>query len=577
MIFYGTSFNEVRSFARSEEHFIPEFLLSQQAPFYFLNSVPSTVKLSGKINLSFFRNQSIVFQYRYKLELPYGTVSDINRKFIMWSAWTKDNLTEFTVPRLDQEGGYKLIIEYMTPELGETRKFEKPFYVYRGNPKANEKIAESKPAPVNVKTPAKTTPEFDKPTARLSSAADKTSSATKPVTTPATSQTASKTAVNKKPAPDNKNKQTELVNDNQVAAKDPKEEIKPVSVPSQGKISAASSDKNVTVDKIVVPDYNKLLAEAIESKDAVLFRNSIENGASFDIKGTDGGNIFHIIDGTLANEEMISIIKGKGISINEMDNYGNSPLHIAILEGEREYATSLINQGADINLKNNLELSPLHLAAFLDDDEAAKYLLNKGAEIDIRGNSGYTPLHIAAEMNHVDVARDLLLTGAKSNMKTNQKLTPKAIARIQRNPEMNKLISKKRSYGADSPESYSINNITPLHPVRQNPKYDFNLPYDNGLVKKRNFNKVVQIISIPILIAGTSVTTYLNQEANGYYSLYKRAESEEVAKVYYDKTKKYDSYTYITGGISLLNLYGFIHSTLKKKSITNRMYKTFNY
>ncbi len=577
MIFYGTSFNEVRSADKSEEHSIPESFLSQQVPFYFLNSIPAAVKLSGKINLSFFRNQSIVFQYRYKLELPYGSESDIDRKFITWSVWTKDNLTEFAVPRLDQEGGYKLIIEYMTPELGETRKFEKPFYVYRGNPKSDEKIAESKPAPANDKPPAKKAPDIDKTPARPSSATDKTSSGTKPVTTPATGQTVSKTAVSTEPVTDTKNKQPEKLNENQASAKYPNKEIKTEPVPSAGIISAASSDKNREFDKIVVPDYNKLLAEAIERKDAALFRNSIQNGASFEIKGTNGGNIFHIIDGTLGNEEMISIIKDKGISINEMDNFGNSPLHLAILYGERDYATSLINQGADINLKNNLELSPLHLAAYLDDDETLKHLLNKGAEIDIRGNSGYTPLHIAAEMNHAAVARDLLLAGAKSKMKTNQKFTPKTIARIQRNPEMNKLIRKKGSNSVDSPEFYSANNITRFPPVRQNPEYDFNLPYDNGLVKSRNFTKVVQIISIPILIAGTSFTAYLNHEANGYYSLYKRAESEEVAKGYYNKTKKYDSYTYIVGGISLVNLYGLIHSTLKKKSITDRMYKTFNY
>jgi ankyrin repeat protein len=555
------------------------FFFSQQAPFYFLNSVPAAVKISGEINLSFFRNQSVVFQYRYKLELPYGVVSDIDRRLITWSGWTKDNLTELNVPRLDQEGGYKLIIEYMTPELGETKKFEKPFYVYRDNPKVNNKIAESKTAPVIDKPPAKITPSTqvtDKPPAKPSPATNRAESVTLRAADRANSKTPSKTTANTIPANDNKNRKKEVANDSRTALKDAKKVINPETLPSAGKGIIVPSDKNAVVENTIVTDYDELLAEAIERKDAVLFRNSILNGASCNIKNINGGNIFHIIDGTIASEELISMIKEKGVSINETDNYGNSPLHLAILDGESGYARSLISQGADLNMKNNQELSPLHIASFRDNEEVVKYLLNKGAEIDLKGNSGYTPLHIASEMNHITVAKDLLMMGAKSTLKTDQKLTAKALAKIQGNGEIYKMICKKGSYMTDSMGSYSVNNIIQLYPVKQNPKFDFNLPYDKELAKKRQFNKVVQIISVPLFIAGTSLTTYLNHEANNYYKLYKRAESEDIAKVYFDKTKKYDSFTYISGGISLVNLYGFIHSTLKKKSISNRMSKTIN-
>lgn len=574
IIFLGTSLNKVSSIDNSKEPYIPVLFFSQQAPFYFLNSIPPAVKLPGKINLSFFRNQSVVFQYRYKLELPYGTISDIDRRLITWSGWTKDNLTELNVSRFDQEGGYKLIIEYMTPELGETKKFEKPFYVYRDNPKANEKIAEAKTSPVSEKAPVRTAPASDKTPAKPSS--------TKPTT-----QVTDKTPVKPSPADIraasgtipvtvNKNKGNEPANNIETDLNDSREKINPEEAPSAGNVIVATSEKTAGVERDIEPDYNKLLAEAIEKKDPVLFRNSIQNGADWDIKNIDGGNILHIIDGTLANEELISILLKKGVSISETDSYGNSPLHVALIEGENEYAKILISQGADLNIKNNLELSPLHIAVFLDYEEVVKKLLNQGAEINLKGNSGYTPLHIASEMNHLNTAKDLLMMGAKSNLKTDQKLTSKAIAKIQRNKDMSKIIGKKGSYVIDSPDSYSINSVIALHTVRQNPKYDFNLPFDNELVKKRQFNKVIQIITVPIFIAGTSITAQLNHKANSYYSLYKTAESEAIAKDYYDKTKKYDSYTYISGGISLVNLYGFIHSTLRKKITTGKMYKTFN-
>lgn len=586
VFFNVTSHYEINPVDKTGEFNLPVFSLLQQSPFYFLNSVPAAIKLAGKINLSFFRNQAIVFQYRYRLELPSGVVSDIDRRYITWSPWTKDNLTEFMVPKLDQEGGYKLIIEYMPPELGETRKFEKPFYVYRENPKIKDKIAGSVNIPVSENSPAKTTTATDKAGAKATTEINKTSAKPSPatrtapgsktVTEPATDQVVSKTASNAIPAIDKSNEPNEPANANKAEGKESMEEILPVSVPSVVNISTAQSEKNVTDEKSISPDYNNLLADAIEKKDAVLFRTLIQDSASCDIKSTDGGNIFHIIDGSLADEEMISLIRSKGISINETDSYGNTPLHVAILEGKKEYAASLINQGADLNLKNNLELSPLHIAVFLDDDMLVKHLLDRGADFNLKGNSGYTPLHIASEMNHISIAKELLLAGAKDNLKTDQKLTPKAIAGIQKNPEMKSLISKKGSYADDLSESFLTNNVSLLYPASQNLKYDFNLPYDNKLVKKRQFNRVIQVISMPLFIAGTYFTTHLNHEANNYYSLYKRAESETKARVFYDKTKRYDSYTYISGGISLLNLYGFIHSTTKRKSISNKMYKPFN-
>jgi hypothetical protein len=541
-------------------------------PIYFISSVPSAVKLHGYIDLSFFRNQAIVFQYRYRLELPDISTTEIDKRLITWSQWTKNNLTEIIIPELDQEGGYKLMVEYMTPELGETKHFEKPFYVFKANSKTNTNNAESKTATVTDNTPARTTTVTDKTISKTAPIPDRKVSGT----TPAAGKTATRTTTITIPSSDNAKKREEPVNDKQATLKYANEVNTSGGLPRSGNIATEPSKEPVAVEMHIATDYNKLLAEAIEKKDAELFRKSIQNGANCEIKGVNGGNIFHILDETIATEDLISTLKGKGISINETDNNGNSPLHIAILKGEKEYAQSLIYQGADLNLKNNLELSPLHLAAFMNDEKLVRHLLEKGAEIDIKGNSGYTPLHIVTELNHISVAKELLNMGAKNNIKTDQKLTPKAIAKIQRNTEMYKLIGKKGSYDLSSPESTSANNMYQSISARQYPKFDFNLPYDNKLAKKRESNKVIQIISVPVTILVTSVTIYLNHEANKYYSLYKNAESEELAKQYYDKTQMYDMYTYVSGGISLVSVYGFIHSTLRKKSISNKMYKTFN-
>jgi len=283
------------------------------------------------------------------------------------------------------------------------------------------------------------------------------------------------------------------------------------------------------------------------------------------------------LDDNFASERMVSMLKKKGFSINEADNYGNSPLHYAILTGEFRYANSLMNQGADLNLKNQLELSPLHLAALLNDKEIVNSLVNKGAEINMKGNTGYTPLHIASEMNYIEIAKNLLENGAKKGIKTDQKLSPKAIAKIQNNHDMVKLIRGKSSYSINMSKSISANTVTHLNSYKnQDLRIDFNLQYDKKLVKKRQFNKVIQIISVPAFALSSAGITYMKSKADHYYSLSKIAETEDMAKVFYDKSTKYYAYTYISVGISLVSAYGFIHSTLRKKGISNKMYKTFN-
>ena len=584
MILCGTSFNKVSSDEKLNEPLIPGFFFSQQAPFFFLKPVPATIKLRGKIDLSFFRNRLIVSQYRYRLAIPGGGETVIDRKLINWSSWISFDFNEIIIPMLDQEGGYKLVIEYRTPKISEISKFEKLFYVYRVNPNTNAEIAKSKTVPVTDKIVTKAAPVADKTATEATPLTEKTATKAAPVTdktapktTPVTDKTSIKTTTKTIPATYNMTNEKKTVNDKQKDLPDIKikEEVTPKNPSPYGNITSNQTNKPIAVEKSIKTDYDKLLAEAIEKKDATLFNESIRNGAGTNIKRENGGNIFHIMNDSIASEELISMLKNKGISINETNNYGNSPLHFAILSGESGYARSLINQGADLNMKNQMDLSPLHLAVFFNNEEVVNALLDKGTEINLKGNTGYTALHIASELNHLEIAKDLLNMGASNRIKTDQKLTPGTIARIQNNHEMDKLIGKKGSYTISQPKSTQTNSIILSNSFKQSPKFNFNLPYDKELAKKRQFNKVVQRISIPLMVISAAGATYLKIEANNYYSLYRSSPTEDVAKFNYDKTRQYDTYAYISGGFSLVSVYGFIHSTIRKKNVSYKMCRTY--
>jgi hypothetical protein len=581
IIFYTTSSNNFVFSNRNEESFILELSLLQEAPFYFLKPVPPTIKLPDKIDLSFFRNQSVVSEYRYRLEIPAGGATAIDRNFTRWSPWISFDFIEFIIPIVDREGGYKLNIEYRSSKGGEILKFEKLFYVYRVNPGTYVEINKTESASVSGKTTSKTTPANEKPitkTQPVSSTTTSKTTATINLSSKRLTPVIGKIIIKPKSVDvlsiNNLNPKKGFVNYKQIILQDGKGNIAQKTVSIVKNSPNESAKKTVPTEILNVKEHNRLLAESIERKDTVLFKTLLRDEAEIILQGPDGGNIFHLMNDTISNDKVISLLKNKGISINEADNNGNSPLHVAILSGESEYAMSLINQGADLNIKNKLELSPLHLAAFLNDRQITNQLMLKGAEIDIKGNSGYTPLHIASELNHIRLAQDLLYMGANSRIKTDQKLTPKVIAKIQDNNEMTKLISKKGSYTLNLPMANSARSTSFLSTVKLIPKYDFRLPYDKGLVKKRQFNKIAGIISVPVFAICAAGTVYFRSEAGNFYSSYKNAESIDIAKHYYNKTMKFDTYTYISGGVSLVSAFGIIRSAIRNKSISNKMRKT---
>jgi ankyrin repeat protein len=341
-----------------------------------------------------------------------------------------------------------------------------------------------------------------------------------------------------------------------------------------GNAAAGGAVPVTTVDTLRNSDPEAMLVDAIEKNDKALLLESLQNGAGLGFKGQHGGNLFHILNDKLVDEQLMGILVTKGFPINNTDNYGNTPLHIAVMSREKEYVRALVSQGADPDIMNDIELSPLHLAAFLNDSETARDLLDKGAEVDIMGNSGYTPLHIASMMNNIEVVRDLVNVGAKPSIRTDQRLTPLQIAGIQDNSFVRKVIKAKGQVNMNQPGAGSTGSMTRMDQVRLNPQFDINLLYNKELLKKRRFNKVIGIISIPVLAAGTAGTIYFNSEAEKNYSSYKTAETMELARHYYDKTLEFDTYSYISGGLSLTSVFGIVYSAIKRESISDRMRKT---
>jgi len=515
----------------------------------FLKPISGTIKIQEKVNFSFYVDQSVISEYRYKIDGPKGLTYALSDGLSTWSGWKSDYSINIRAQSFNKEGKYRFLVEYKLFTTAASKLFEKQFEVKGENSGVNiASVSPSETKPVNATPPVES--KKNQTIVKEPAAISKPTVIEKEIDIP-------------------KDTLKILPKNIEVVSGEEKPVIDLVSTPAEIKKSEPKTESPE-----ISKDYNKLLLESISEKNTELFRSCIEMGANSDITGENGGNIFHLMAGKIEDEKLISVLTSKGNSIDKKDSYGNTPLHYAILVGESGYAKSLIRQGADINIKNQQDLTPLHLSAFLNNEDVVKELLKKGADINSSGNTGYTPLHIATEMNHLSIAKDLLIQGASDNLKTSQNLTPKTIASFQRNQDMEKLVKSKGSYSFNPANSSKSQNYG-LTDTKSYPKIEFNLAYDQELIRKSQVNTIVQWVSIPVFIASVAGATYFHTMANGYFSDYKNAVSEDQAKSFYNKCGKYDTYALISVTVSAGSIYSFIHSTIKKNNISKRMRKTF--
>jgi quinoprotein dehydrogenase-associated probable ABC transporter substrate-binding protein len=108
-------------------------------------------------------------------------------------------------------------------------------------------------------------------------------------------------------------------------------------------------------------------------------------------------------------------------------------LHNAALAADMGRVTYLVTKkGADVNGKGGEDgETPLHLAVINGDAEMIGYLLDKHADIDVPDSDGYTPLALAAARNKTTAIRVLLARGAKIEATIPGGYTPLFVATAQ--------------------------------------------------------------------------------------------------------------------------------------------------
>src|SRR5208337_2012632 len=107
-----------------------------------------------------------------------------------------------------------------------------------------------------------------------------------------------------------------------------------------------------------------------------------------------------------------TLLKDNPALVSSRNNYGTTPLHLAVENGHKDVVELLLAKGADVNAKDKSGVTPLHIAAQKGHRDVAELLLATKADVNAKDNNGTTPLHAAAQLGYRDLAELLLSKGA---------------------------------------------------------------------------------------------------------------------------------------------------------------------
>ena len=126
-------------------------------------------------------------------------------------------------------------------------------------------------------------------------------------------------------------------------------------------------------------------------------------------------------------KSLLEVILGRDeFDVDAVGEFCESPLVIAIKNGNKEIVALLLEKGAD-----KASYDPLHVASKFGQDEIIELLIEKGANINAVDINNSTPLHTAILEKQYKTAAFLIQKGASPNSKTNTGDTPLHLVSIQ--------------------------------------------------------------------------------------------------------------------------------------------------
>jgi ankyrin repeat protein len=168
---------------------------------------------------------------------------------------------------------------------------------------------------------------------------------------------------------------------------------------------------------------DRLLCDACEAGNLILVERFIQRGANIDAINNFGQTPLHLACEN-GHENVAAFLIGKGVNVDVKDNNDKTPFHLACENGHENVAAFLIGKGVNVDVKDNNGQTPFHLACENGHENVAAFLIEKGVNVDAIDNLGVTPLHYACYKGHENVAALLIKKGINVDAIDNFGSTP---------------------------------------------------------------------------------------------------------------------------------------------------------
>jgi ankyrin repeat protein len=102
-----------------------------------------------------------------------------------------------------------------------------------------------------------------------------------------------------------------------------------------------------------------------------------------------------------------------GWDVNAKNEYGQTLLHVASMEGSIKVARLLIRKGANLEAKDNNGDTPIYHAAGTGREKVVALLIESGANLNVVGKYGSCPLTVAIAEKYTKITELLRAAGAR--------------------------------------------------------------------------------------------------------------------------------------------------------------------
>lgn len=207
---------------------------------------------------------------------------------------------------------------------------------------------------------------------------------------------------------------------------------------------------------------------AIEKECDVEFIASLKNlGADPNAPALDNRRTAMHLAAEKNRPDLIAYLHSAGLSLNQQDANGATPLHLAVASRAQESLSKLIELRADAAIRNNQIETPLHLAAQTGNIAAASSLLDlpevrRTVNEHRNYGQGFTPLMSAVAANQTAIIEKIVSVGGNVNATDNQNRNSLFIAVENGHVEAAKLLIRLGSDGAKS-EGATYNKSSMVH------------------------------------------------------------------------------------------------------------------